>query len=149
MIAKGKAAALVVAGVAFAAVAAASHAESGRVLRVPITSENECLVAVVANGQSIRGLLDTGSDRVYVSRKAAKLLGFERLTFNERVWTGNGDTRTASVTLPDLSIGGLVVRNVEAMVNRGDQGEDLILGMAFLKRFGRFEVADGNCSLVW
>jgi aspartyl protease family protein len=148
------------AGVALAAVAmSGQHAPApmpqavetfSRVVRVPVSDENQCFVTARSMSSNFRALIDTGADGFYLNRSVAVLLGFNpaRLAFNGRVGTALGEDRTASVRLPELNVSGFVLRNVEASVRYGNLDYPLI-GLSILKRLGRFEVAHGNCSLMW
>ena len=122
-----------------------------RVLRVPVTGDNQCFVTVASKSHTWRALIDTGADGVYLDHNTAQLLGFDpsRLAFGHRVRGATGEDRGASVLLPDLNISGFRLRNVEASVQYGDTLDYPLIGMSVLKSLGRFEVARGNCSLMW
>jgi clan AA aspartic protease (TIGR02281 family) len=124
-----------------------------RVVRVPVTDDNQCFVTASSNlggGRSFRALIDTGADGVYLDRATALLLGFNpsRADFKDKIWTADGRDRAAWVRLPELDVAGFKLRDVPAWVEYGELDYPLI-GLSILKRLGRFEVAHGQCSLMW
>jgi clan AA aspartic protease (TIGR02281 family) len=124
-----------------------------RVVRVPVTDDNQCFVTASSNlggGRSFRALIDTGADGVYLDRATARLLGFNpsRADFKRKIWMADGLDSTAWVRLPELDVTGFKLRDVPASVEYGELHYPLI-GMSVLKQLGRFEVARGHCSLMW
>ncbi len=87
-------------------------------------------------------IIDTGASDLVLTRRDAQRLGFapERLVFTGIARTANGITRTAMVRLAEVRIGTATKRNVRALVNDGELHVSL-LGMAFLSRFSRIEIA--------
>jgi aspartyl protease family protein len=56
-----------------------------------------------------------------------------------QVSTANGPTRGAPVRLERVSVGGVRLENVEAIVIEGDVLPTSLLGMSFLGRLSRYE----------
>ena len=97
----------------------------------------------------IRGLLvDTGASDVTLTPRDARRLGFhlDRLTYDRTYRTANGIVKGARVRLHSLKVGHIVVPDVRASVNSADMNLSL-LGMSFISRLSRFEVADGTLTL--
>ncbi len=87
------------------------------------------------NGQSTRFMVDTGA--TYVTLSGAKA---SRLEIDYRREGIPGSAQTASAVIPvwqirldSVSIGGILIRDVEATVIDGDQPPDVLLGNSFLR----------------
>lgn len=88
----------------------------------------------LVGGAPITMMVDTGASTVALSYEDAERVGLnpQALDFNAIVMTANGPARTAYVTLPQISVGGIERTNVRAgIAERGKLGQSL-LGMNFL-----------------
>ena len=85
-------------------------------------------------------ILDTGASTVVLRSDDAVRLGIpvRKLDYDIPVSTANGHTLTAAVTLPALQLGGIVERDVEALVARPGALHENLLGMSFLNRLASF-----------
>ena len=54
------------------------------------------------------------------------------LKFNVPILTANGKSHVASLTLPEINIGGVTVKNVDAAVAEPGQLHASLLGMSYL-----------------
>ena len=63
-----------------------------------------------------------------------------------RAQTANGEVRTASVRINEVILGNMLDRNVPALVNSGEMDTSL-LGMSYLQKFSRIEIADNTLVL--
>ncbi|WP_232629249.1 retropepsin-like aspartic protease family protein [Methylobacterium sp. Leaf118] len=107
------------------------------------------LADVVVEGRSLRMVVDTGATLCALSEEDAGRLGLRLQPgdFTREVATANGMVRVAPVRLAHVQIGGIGVRDVEAVViPRGRLGTSL-LGMSFLKRLRDFSIAGGRLTL--
>jgi aspartyl protease family protein len=86
------------------------------------------------NGEPVVFLLDTGSTDValplLLARRLRLQLGDERVAR-----TASGTVRSWSARLDSVDLGGLGVRDVPASVLPDMPGEQVLLGMSFLKHF--------------
>lgn len=96
----------------------------------------------------IEFVVDTGATQIVLNQSDAKRIGIDtsRLIYSGRALTANGEVRTASVTLNDVSVEGLDQGNLRATVNEGDLSTSL-LGMQFLERFDRVEISGDTLLL--
>jgi aspartyl protease family protein len=85
------------------------------------------------NGQSTEFLVDTGATAVSVSNAIAQRAGLQR-GHSIRALTANGMTLAYMTTIDRLVIGGIEERNVAASIVPNFPGEQVLLGMSFLKR---------------
>lgn len=108
------------------------------------------LVDALVNGRPVRFLVDTGATVVALSASDAERVGLDvrTLDFSGVVQTANGTTRVAGVTLDDIRIGEIEMRDVKAAVIEKPMGISL-LGMSFLRRLPGFEVRDRQLIMRW
>jgi aspartyl protease family protein len=92
-----------------------------------------------AGDHSVRFLVDTGASAVTLSAA-------DKLDFDHIIITANGEARAALITLPSLSVAGVRVLQVKALV--AESGLDTsLLGMTFLGRLSRFEATPTSLIL--
>ena len=99
-------------------------------------------------GRHVRFLVDTGASSVALTASDARRLGIDtrRLEFDRPVSTAAGRTHAAAVTLDWISVSGVRVEDVEALVVE-DGLEVSLLGMTYLGRLSRFEAAGDQLVL--
>lgn len=95
-------------------------------------------------------ILDTGATEMVLTRADAARLGFDlgALAFTGTARTANGTTRTAQVRLAQVQLGQATQTNVRALVNEGDLHVSL-LGMTYLSRFSRLEIAGDRLRIEY
>ena len=91
-------------------------------------------VRATIDGHAVVFLLDTGATHVALPLPLARRLGLA-LRPGGVGRTANGDVRTWVTRLEEVSLGGLTATGVTATVLPGMEGEDVLLGMSYLKRF--------------
>ena len=118
---------------------AATH---GRTVELARTNTGEFRIGTEVNGVSIAMVLDTGASSVVLTNEAAKRAGLplEFLKYSVSVDTANGHTLAAPVTLDRVAIGGIVEREVPALIAQPNQLTTSLLGMSFINRLESFEV---------
>jgi aspartyl protease family protein len=78
-------------------------------------------------------LVDTGATDVSVPAGLAKRIGLERGPPME-ARTANGTVTTYLTTLNRVQLGDIVIDRVRASINPGMQGNEVLLGMSFLRQ---------------
>jgi aspartyl protease family protein len=63
------------------------------------------------------------------------------------VTTANGTIKAAPARLPMVDLGGIIVRDVDAMVLPDEALSENLLGLSFLSKLKRFEYANGMMVL--
>jgi len=108
---------------------------------VPAGPRGHFMVILDVNGAPVRFLVDTGATTVTLTAEDAQRAGLpvHALDYTTRVLTANGEIGVAAVTLRDMQLGNLEVRDVEATVTQAQLSISL-LGMSFLGRLSSFEV---------
>jgi aspartyl protease family protein len=110
-------------------------------VRIRRRSDGHFVAKTEVNGVTVTMLVDTGASSVVLKPADARLAGVDvdRLTYSVPVQTANGTAYAAAVRLKRLSVGGITVDGIEALVAKpGTLGESL-LGMTFLRRLRSYE----------
>lgn len=90
---------------------------------------------VLVNGLPVSMLVDTGASQVVVSASTAARLGLAPSGGHRRmIQTANGVSTATPTVLNHVSLGGLFMSDVEALILAPEAGEVNLLGMSFLKR---------------
>jgi len=100
-------------------------------------------------GQHIAFMVDTGASVIALTETDALRIGIRPSPGDYRatVTTANGKIKAAPVRLASVELGDLVVRDVDAMVLPDGVLSENLLGMSFLSKLKRFEVANGQMVL--
>jgi aspartyl protease family protein len=101
------------------------------------------------DGQRIGFMVDTGASLIALNETSAARFGLRpsRGDYNATVTTANGTIKAARTRLAMVEIGGLVVRDVDAMVLPDEALSENLLGLSFLSKLKRFEYANGRMLL--
>jgi aspartyl protease family protein len=101
------------------------------------------------NGQRITFMVDTGASVVALNERSAAQFGLRPIPsqYTATVTTANGTLKAARARIAMIDIGGLVVRDVDAMVLPDEALSENLLGLSFLSRLKRFEYTNGQMLL--
>src|SRR3954469_25150957 len=101
------------------------------------------------DGQHINFMVDTGASVVALNERSAARFGLRpsRSEYNATVSTANGTIKAARTRIAMMDVGGLIVRDVDAMVLPDEALSENLLGLSFLSRLKRFEYANGQMVL--
>ena len=105
-------------------------------------------LTAIVNGTPLRFVVDTGATDVVLSTSDAERVGIDldTLVYSGRARTANGEVRIAPVRI-DITLGDTQARGLRASVNEDDLFQSL-LGMSYLSRFSRVEIARGELILT-
>lgn len=119
---------------------------SGTTVRLRADRLGHFVTRAEVNGSSIEVLVDTGASIVAFTYEDAERAGIyvRSQDFTQRVNTANGQARIAPVTVDQITIGGITVRNVKAAVSEPGKLNQTLLGMTFLGRLARAEMRRGE-----
>ena len=114
----------------------------GRTVELARTNSGDFRIRAEVNGVTVAMVLDTGASAVVLTHEAAKSAGLptEFIKYTVSVETANGHTLAAPVTLDRVAVGGIVERQVGALIAQPGQLRTSLLGMSFLNRLRSFEV---------
>ncbi|MEQ8691601.1 MAG: retropepsin-like aspartic protease [Pseudomonadales bacterium] len=87
------------------------------------------------NGQPVSFLVDTGASAVAISQRQAEQIGLNYQRGQRgQVTTAQGVANAFFVNLDEVSLGGITVRGVQAMIIEGEYPLEVLLGMSFLNK---------------
>jgi aspartyl protease family protein len=102
------------------------------------------------DGQRITFMVDTGASLVALNESSAARFGLRPIPgqYTSKVATANGTVKGARAQIAMIDLGGgLVVRDVDAMVLPDEALSENLLGLSFLSKLKRFEYARGQMVL--
>ena len=125
-----------------------SQSVEGGVITAPRGADGHYHLTLDIGDVPVEFIVDTGATQIVLNQRDAQRIGIDtsRLIYGGRALTANGEVRTASVTIEDVSVEGLAQGNLRATVNEGDL-ETSLLGMQFLERFNRVEISGDTLIL--
>jgi aspartyl protease family protein len=131
------------------ATAAPVQSSSGRTVSIGRDHRGHFQANGRVDGRSVSFMVDTGASVIALTEREAARLGIRpvRNDYTAQVRTANGSVRAAPVTLSSVDIGGLVVRDVQALVVPGKALGENLLGLSYLTRLKRFEYANNKLVL--
>ncbi|MDC0656910.1 TIGR02281 family clan AA aspartic protease [Leisingera sp. SS27] len=122
--------------------------DAGRV-EVPRAPDGHYYLTLDVNGVPVEFLVDTGASQVVLNERDAQSAGIDTasLAYLGRASTANGEVRTASVWVDEISLGGISDKNLRVWVNQGEL-EQSLLGMGYLQRWSSIEIRNGALLLT-
>ncbi|RRH72600.1 retropepsin-like aspartic protease family protein [Falsigemmobacter faecalis] len=120
-----------------------------RQLEIKRSGDGHYYLALAVDGVPVRFMVDTGASSIVLSDRDTDRLNIERskLAFLGQARTANGIIRTAQITLRNVTLEGQAMGDLQASVGDGPLGVSL-LGMEFLNRFSRVEIARDRLILT-
>ncbi len=116
-------------------------------IALPMGIDGHYHVTLGLNGTPVDFIIDTGASNMVLTMEDAQRVGVaDDLVFTGRAQTANGQISTARTRIATVTLGPIADRNVPAMVN-GAEMPGSLLGMDYLRRFGRIEIANGEMIL--
>ena len=132
-----------------APVEVAAAPATGRTLNIAHDARGHFATEGRINGQRIGFMVDTGASVIALNETSAAQFGFRPspADYTARVTTANGTIKAARTRIAMVDVGGLVVRDVDAMVLPDEALSENLLGLSFLSKLKRFEYANGMMVL--
>jgi aspartyl protease family protein len=120
-----------------------------RTLSIPHDGRGHFATEGRIDGQRIAFMVDTGASVIALNESSAARFGLRpsRNDYRATVSTANGTVKAAPTRLPMVEVGGLIVRDVDAMVLPDEALSENLLGLSFLSKLKRFEYANGKMVL--
>lgn len=94
--------------------------------------QNHYVTSGLINNQPVVFMLDTGATSVAVPAALAQQLGLKP-GYRHKAVTANGIVEVRDTRIDTLTIGPITLRNVQASINPGMSGPEILLGMSALK----------------
>lgn len=123
-------------------------AQENRIV-VPRSPNGHYFIQTEVNGAPVQFVLDTGATSIVLTQEDAAAVGLapDELQYYSRAMTANGEVRTAPVRLDAITLGNITDENVPAVVNEGEMTGSL-MGMTYLQRWGKIEIAGDTLTLI-
>ena len=121
----------------------ASGREGRHDVRIRQRGDRHFVARSKVNGANLSLLVDTGASTVVLKSADARLAGIDpgRLSYVIPVNTANGSAFAASVRLNEVSVGPIILRDIDALVAKPGALKESLLGMNFLRRLRSYEFA--------
>ncbi len=118
-------------------------------VRIRHRSDGHFVARGEVNGANLVLLVDTGASSVVLKPADAERAGINvgALSFTVPVRTANGTGFAAPVRLRQITIGGITIPDVEALVARPGSLSENLLGMSFLRRLRSYEFSGDYLTL--
>lgn len=107
-------------------------------VRIERNERHQYLTTAEINGRRTLVAVDTGANTVALSGEQARALGidYHKLGTPSRVSTAGGVRAAYALQLDKITVGGIAISYVPAMVIEGDYPEVVLLGMTYLQHVG-------------
>lgn len=127
---------------------ARQSAQGNGSIEVPRARDGHYYLTLTINNMPVNFVVDTGASQIVLTEDAARRVGLtpDELLYLGSAQTANGSVPIAQVTLDHVQLEDITDRNLRAAVNGGELFESL-LGMDYLNRFSRIEIAGGRMIL--
>lgn len=118
-------------------------------LEVPRMFDGHFYVTAKLNGEPVQFVVDTGATDVVLTPEDADRIGIELddLAYSGIATTANGTVRTARARVAEIVLGAFTDRDLPVLVNEHEM-EQSLLGMSYLRRFEKIEIADDRLLLT-
>lgn len=118
-------------------------------LEVPRMFDGHFYVTAKLNGEPVQFVVDTGATDVVLTPEDADRIGIDLddLAYSGIATTANGTVRTARARVAEIVLGAFTDRDLPVLVNEGEM-EQSLLGMSYLRRFEKIEIADDRLLLT-
>lgn len=125
------------------------QAAAGRTVTIPRDNRGHFQTDGRIDGQRLSFMVDTGASVIALTENDAARIGKRpsRGDYTATVTTANGQVKAARVRLASVDVGGLVVRDVDALVLPDGVLSENLLGLSYLSKLKRFEMANGQMVL--
>ena len=131
------------------AVTPEATSDASRSLSIPPDGRGHFATEGRIEGQRIAFMVDTGASVIALNESSAARFGLRpsRNDYRATVTTANGTVKAAPTRLAMVELGGLTVRDVDALVLPDEALSENLLGLSFLSKLKRFEYANGKMIL--
>lgn len=126
-----------------------ASASSGGMVVLEADRRGHYHAKLLINGVIVESLVDTGASVVAMSAEDAKRASIRPASDARKASfsTANGVVQATIVSIPEIRLQGVTLRNVEASIMPPGTMSGTLLGMSFLKKLGSFEIR-GNTLVL-
>jgi aspartyl protease family protein len=125
------------------------NAQGGRSVSISRDGRGHFQTEGRIDGQRVGFMVDTGASVIALNETSAARIGVRpsQNDYDATVTTANGKVKAARTRLAMVDVGGLIVRDVDALVLPDEALSENLLGLSFLSKLKRFEFANGRMVL--
>lgn len=130
---------------------AVASSGSGRRVTLEADARGHYLTDAQINGHSVAVMVDTGATSVAIRHEDLFRLGLRPMLPSEYkipISTANGTAYAARIVLAEVRIGSVRVKNVDALVMPEKVLGTNLLGMSFIRRLSKVDMAGGRLTFV-
>lgn len=115
---------------------AESSSVEKKFVRIPRDNAGMYRTAGFINGISVRFLVDTGASQVAMNEPTARKVGLQYKLYGQKVnvSTAAGNSLAWAIPLKTVRVGGVELKQVDALVVKGAGPDEVLLGMSFLRQ---------------
>ncbi len=115
------------------------------VVRIRKGGDGHFIARAQVNGKVVTMIVDTGASTVVLRPEDARRAGIQlnALSYTVPVETANGRAYAARIKLDRISLGGVILDKVDALITKPGVLQQSLLGMSFLSRLKSYEFS-GN-----
>ena len=105
-------------------------------VRIPRDNTGMYRIAGFINGVPVNFLVDTGASQVAMNESTARRVGLQYKLYGQKteVSTAAGNSSAWYLKLKKVRVGGVEIKQVDALVLKGVGLDEVLLGMSFLKQ---------------
>jgi aspartyl protease family protein len=113
-----------------------------RTVTIQAAENGHFYTTATVNGRDVDIVVDTGATAVALTYEDAEKIGLsiKDSDFTQVSQTANGQSRVAPVTIDEIRIGDISVKNVECLVTEPGVLFQSLLGMTFLRQLSRMDI---------
>ena len=118
-------------------------------VEIPASANGNFYTRATINDTRMHVLVDTGASFVALRFEDAEKMGLDplNLDYDIKLGTANGVAMGAEVYLDEVTVAGITVNNVRAVVSQKGAMGITLLGMTYLSRIGSFKVSSNTLIL--
>jgi len=105
-------------------------------VRIPRDNTGMYRTSGFINGVPVKFLIDTGASQVAMNESTARRVGLQYKLYGQKtgVSTAAGKSSAWFLKLNKVSVGGVELKQIEALVIKGPGPDEVLLGMSFLRQ---------------
>jgi aspartyl protease family protein len=124
----------------------AGHAQEVRIRKA---ADGHFYAQATIEGAQTMALIDTGATGVVIGNRWLQAIGWDPSSGNYSmpVRTGNGTIYVHRLELPEITVAGLTIRDVDAIIHPPGSSTPDIIGMSFFNKLRSVQMANGELIL--
>lgn len=119
-----------------------ARTSSKRPIRIRSASDGHFWTSIRINNRNVKALIDTGATLLAIPESVARRSGIpiRNESYTTEMRTANGISTAAPVSISNLRVGSIRLRNVKGVVVRDESLSIVLVGMSVLNRLGTIAI---------